>query len=200
MRKKRSSGVVYGLFLFVALFLYPCLTEAYVSFFGSSPEYRYMQKHSSKKYASRRVLVMRDFFRLQNPSVSAKAAKIYAALTERICRKYDVDPFLVAAIIVKESTVQVGAKSGIAYGLMQINWEANKKWIPRIFPTIKSRRDLLHSRPNIYVGTYMLREALRNAGGNVDHALDRYRGKSVTSYRQKIHAFYVSMTESFKKR
>ncbi len=188
------------LFAMVLCVFCPCSSHAYVSFFDATPEYGYMQKHGAKKYATRRVLVMRDFFCRQNPSLSQKAAKSYAALAERICRKYDVDPFLVAAVIAKESAVDVKAKSGIAYGLMQINWEANKKWIPRVFPTIKSRRDLLHSRPNIYVGTYMLRKALEGSRGKVDLALDSYRGKSISSYRQRIHAFYVSMVRDFQSR
>jgi soluble lytic murein transglycosylase-like protein len=186
--------------LLLAFLLLPSVCQGYTSFFGSSPEYQYMQKRYAKKYATRRVLVMRDFFLRKNPHLSPKAAKSYAALVERICRNYSVDPFLVAAVIAKESTVQVKAKSGVAYGLMQINWEANKKWIPKVFPTIKSRRNLLHSRPNIYVGTYMLQKALEKSRGSVDGALDSYRGKSITEYRRKIHALYAEMVRDFKSR
>jgi len=203
MRTKNTrffSAPLFGISLVITLFLLPSLSHAYVSFFDSTPEYGYMQKHGAKKYATRRVLVMRDFFCRQNPSLSEKAAKSYAALAERICRKYDVDPLLVAAIIAKESAVDVRAKSGIAYGLMQINWEANKKWIPKVFPSIKSRRNLLHSRPNIYVGTYMLHKALEGSRGKVDLALDSYRGKSITEYRRKIHSFYAEMVRDFKSR
>jgi len=200
MHKKGRFSPLGGVILLLGLFLLPSLCQGYLSFFDTSPEYQYMQKRYGKKYATRRVLVMRDFFARQNPNLSAKAAKSYAALVERICRNYSVDPFLVAAVIARESSVQVKAKSGIAYGLMQIHWEANKKWIPKVFPSIKSRRDLLHSRPNIYVGTYMLHKALEGSRGKIDLALDSYRGKSVTEYRRQIHAFYTEMVRDFKSR
>ena len=200
MHKKRYSPSLRRVILLLIFLSFPSICQGYTSFFGSSSEYQYMQKRYGKKYATRRVLVIRDFFLRKNPNLSPKAAKSYAALVERICRNYSVDPFLVAAVIVKESTVQVKAKSGVAYGLMQINWEANKKWIPKVFPTIKSRRNLLHSRPNIYVGTYMLQKALEKSRGSVDRALDSYRGKSITEYRRKIHAFYAEMVRDFKSR
>lgn len=167
-----------------------CQGLAYSSYFSGSSACKYMEKHRSKKYAKARVSVMSQYFRTKNPTLSKKAAGGYASLVEAISTKYKLDPFLVSSIIVKESTVRVKAKSGIAYGLMQVNWRANKKWIPKVFPTVKSASKLLRSRPNIFVGSYILRDGMKRSGGDIDRALDIYRGKNVPSYRAKIHRYY----------
>lgn len=198
---ERASRTVVWVILTVilsTLVLSPA-AESYSWVFRGSPAWNYMEKHRSRRYAKARVSVMTSYFKAKNPGISTKAARTYASLVEAISRKYGVDPFLVSSIIVKESTVKVRAKSGKAYGLMQINWKANRKWIPRVFPTIKSSSKLLHSRPNIYVGCYMLRDALKR-GGNVDKALDIYRGRSIASYRTKIHRYYSDQVDMLRKK
>nr|WP_321500533.1 transglycosylase SLT domain-containing protein [uncultured Dethiosulfovibrio sp.] len=197
MKKVRSV-----LLRLIAVILLLCLSsqgQAYSGFKGSS-SWKYMESHRSRKYAKARVAVMSHYFRTKNPALSEKAAGGYASLVDAISRKYKLDPFLVSSIIVKESTVRVKAKSGVAYGLMQVNWRANRSWIPRVFPTVKSPARLLRSRANIYVGSYILREAMQRSGGDVDRALDIYRGKNVPSYRDSIHRYYSEQVGLLKKR
>lgn len=166
--------------------------------FSGSGDYRYMLQHRAKRYAQKRVKVMQRYFCAKNARLSSNDALRYAAVVERVSRAYGVDPFLVAAIIVKESTVRRTAKSYCSYGLMQVNWDANKSWIRKKFPKVKGPRSLLHSGNNIKVGSYILKSALERSHGDVDRALNIYRGKSVASYRGKIFRYYGEMVELFR--
>lgn len=195
---KKIQRTLLAVFLIISIWIPSAW--GYQSVFRSSSSYKYMTKHRSRKYSKTRISVIAHYFRVKNPKLSSKSARTYAGLVESISRKYGVDPFLISSIIIKESTVRVKAKSGRAYGLMQINWKANRKWIPRVFPTVKSAKNLLHSKPNIYVGTYMMRQFIKKNGGNVDKALDRYRGKSLVKYRSRIHSYYSAQVKQFKKK
>ncbi len=195
MNKKRGALLLVALWSFLSAMT---VSGASADSFGSSESYRYMEQHRAKKYARKRVKVMQRYFCAKNPRLSSRNALRYAALTERNCRHYKVDPFLVAAIIVKESTVRRTARSCCSYGLMQINWDANKSWIRKKFRTVHGPGSLLHSGPNIKVGTYMMKSALERTGGNVDRALDIYRGKSHPAYRGRICRYYADMVSLFK--
>jgi len=103
-------------------------------------------------------------------------------------------------VIVRESNVQRTANNANrSFGLMQINWTANESWIKEKFPKIKSPNDLYRSENNIQVGTYILGSNLKEQNGNVDRALDRYRGKSLLSYRRSVLSHYEEITRRFKK-
>lgn len=92
--------------------------------------------------------------------------------------KFGVDPKIIAAIIVVESSARPRAVSkGGDYGLMQIRWNVHKKDIQRRFPAVKTAEDLFDPRTNVYIGTEIfaryasqrntLRGALlRYSGGN----------------------------------
>lgn len=166
--------------------------------FSASEPYRYMLHHRARKYAGKRVNVMQRYFCAKNPRLSSKDALRYAAVVERVSRSYHIDPFLVAAVIVKESTVRRTAKSSSSYGLMQVNWDANKFWIRKRFPKVKGPASLLHSGNNIKVGAFILRSGLERSAGDVDRALDIYRGKRITLYRTKIFGYYSDMVEMFR--
>jgi hypothetical protein len=173
---------------------------AYTHVVHSSSCYKYMQKHRGSGEKSKRIKAIQQYFCIKNPKLASKTARTYAILVERRSRKDKLDPFLVASIIVKESTVNRLANSGRSYGLMQVNWNANKSWIKKVFPKVRSRKDLYRSAKNIDVGCYILKKALERSGGNVDRALDRYRGKSLISYRKKVLAHYCSIVKLFRKK
>lgn len=92
--------------------------------------------------------------------------------------KFGIDPKVIAAIIVVESSVRPRAVSkGGDYGLMQIRWKVHQKDIQRRFPAVKSAEGLLDPYTNVYIGTEIfaryasqrntLRGALlRYSGGN----------------------------------
>lgn len=107
-----------------------------------------------------------------------RAPKALTNIVLEAGHKYGVDPEVIAAIIVVESSARIKAISkGGDYGLMQVRWKVHKKDIQRKFPNIKTAEDLLNPYNNIMVGTGIfaryrsqkktLREALiRYSGGN----------------------------------
>ena len=92
--------------------------------------------------------------------------------------KFGIDPKVIAAIIVVESSARPKAVSkGGDYGLMQIRWRVHQKDIQRRFPAVKTAEDLFDPHVNVYIGTELfaryssqrntLRGALlRYSGGN----------------------------------
>lgn len=171
---------------------------AYTGVFTGSSWYGYMQKHQASGEKGKRINAISRYFCQKNPKLASKTARTYAILVERTSWKYKLDSMLVAAIIVKESTVRRTACSGRSYGLMQINWNANKSWIPKVFPKVRSKKDLYRSAKNIEIGSYILKKALEKYNNNVDRALDRYRGKNLLSYRRSVMGHYSSMVKIFK--
>ncbi len=84
-----------------------------------------------------------------------------------------VSPFLVLAVIEKESSFQPGARSPVgAVGLMQVM----AKYHAQRFSTGGKRVDLAHPETNIKVGSTILREYLDASKGNLKQALSRYSG------------------------
>ena len=86
-------------------------------------------------------------------------------------KKYSVDPKIIAAIIVVESSARPKAVSkGGDYGLMQIRWKVHKRDIQRRFPSVKTAEDLLSPYNNVMIGTEILaryqlkRKTLRETG------------------------------------
>lgn len=198
MTGSRKSSILLLLTVFVLTLLISA-ASAYSGVFQDSSLYRYMQNHQESGDKDKRIKATARYFCQKNPELAPKTAKTYAILVERTSRKYHLDPILVASIIVKESTVNRVAFSGRSYGLMQINWNANKSWIPKVFPKVRSRKDLYRSAKNIEVGSYILKKALEKYHNNVDRALDRYRGKCLVSYRKAVLAHYCAIAKIFQK-
>ena len=93
-------------------------------------------------------------------------------------KKYNIDPSIIAAIIVTESSANPKAVSkGGDYGLMQIRWKVHR----RSYPQLKTATDLFNPRTNVFIGTeifaryYAQKKTLRGAllrysGGNTNMA------------------------------
>ncbi|NCC96897.1 MAG: lytic transglycosylase domain-containing protein [Synergistales bacterium] len=129
-------------------------------------------------------------FRKFNKEVSMIVGMEYAGYIIESCDQLGVhDPALIAAMIVKESTVRPGARSRYAYGLMQVNWNVHKKSIARRFPWIRTLNDLLVPRNNILVGTWIFSNYLKDNGGDVDKALHRYLGRTGSRYVRQIKGY-----------
>ncbi len=167
--------------------------------FAGSPEYRSMEGYRSAKDQQKRVQAIESYFRRVSPKVTAANASLYAGYIERYSQQYKVDPFLVAAILVKESTVKANAVSRGNYGLMQINWKANGPWIRRTF-SISDKNQVLSPDNNIRIGTCIIASKIRDTRGDVDKALDRYRGRSLLSYRNGVMKHYQAIYGLFSRR
>ena len=107
-----------------------------------------------------------------------RAPKELTSIVISVGEKFGIDPKVIAAIIVVESSVRPRAVSkGGDYGLMQIRWKVHNRDIQRRFPAVKTAEDLLDPHTNVYIGTEIfaryssqrntLRGALlRYSGGN----------------------------------
>lgn len=204
--QKRLSAKISRIALFsLLMFLFSSTAvRAYNEVFPASRYYRYMQdiyeNHNSHYCQKLRILAIASYFRDRNTDLAIKTAKTYATLVERHSRINGVDPFLTASVIVRESNVRRKANnSNRSYGFMQINWPANGSWIRKKYPGIKKPADLYRTENNLKVGTYILGSNLQKYDGNVDRTLDRYRGKSLLSYRKEVLAHYEEITRRFKK-
>ncbi len=193
MRIRFFSSLCFAMFLVLLSF---GVRQAIAAPFSSSREFKAMQSGRSPRDQRKRMQAIESFFRRTNPSLSATNASRYAGLIEKYAQHYKVDPFLVAAILVKESTVKPNAVSKGNYGLMQVNWKANGPWIRKTFP-VRTTAQLLEPENNIRIGTHILASNIQRAGGDVDKGLDRYRGRSLSSYRNSVMRNYSSIYSIF---
>ena len=110
-----------------------------------------------------------------NPSLSAKTAQNYASIIIQACEKFSQDPYVIAALVVHESTVNHKAVSkGGDYGLMQIRWKIHSKAIKQRFPKVKKAKDLFDARTNIFYGTEIFSDGMKKSGGNLNKGILLY--------------------------
>ena len=117
-----------------------------------------------------------QLFRKVNPKLSAGNAKKYSDIIIAAGKKYKQDPYVIASIIVHESTVKYNAVSkGGDYGLMQVRWRVHEKAIKAEYPRVKKASDFFDPRTNIFFGTRILSECAAKSK-DLRGALLRYSG------------------------
>lgn len=108
----------------------------------------------SEAFGNSKAENISQLFTKVNPGLSHKTAKNYSEIIIEVCKKFNQDPYVIAAIIVHESTVNNKAVSkGGDYGLMQIHWSAHSKAVKKKFPKVKNAKGLFDARINISYGT-----------------------------------------------
>ena len=123
-----------------------------------------------------------------NPRLSSSDAKKYIEIIFEACAKFNQDPYVIAGIIVHESTVNRKAVSkGGDYGLMQVRWNVHSKAIKQRFPKVKHGKDILDARVNIFFGTEIFYDCMRKSKGDVGRGLLRYSAGN-TKLRDKVLA------------
>ena len=187
----------FAILFLIPLLLFPSSGES--AFFDADRHFLSMRCLGDHKCDAPADRVIARFFREKNPRLSRETAKKYALTVVNAAREFGVDPFLVAGIIVKESTAKASAHSRGCYGLMQVKWSVHRKSIPKAFPAIRSAEDLQKPENNIRVGTYMLANFLRRHGGKVDASLDSYKGSSSSRYKNTILKYYHRMIALYHK-
>ena len=121
-------------------------------------------------------------FRFYNRNLSEDKANEYAKHVMEAAHRYSIEPSLITAIIIKESTAKAMARSKYAVGLMQVYWQLHKKTISEQFPHIRTEKILMEPRNNIMVGTWLFSKYMANCKGDVTKALRRYLGSKATQY------------------
>ena len=89
-----------------------------------------------------------------NKKLSPEGAERYAGYILHAGEKFRQDPFVIAAMIVNESSARHDAVSrGGDYGLMQVRWRVHKNDITKKYPHIREASDMLDPKDNVMVGT-----------------------------------------------
>lgn len=117
-----------------------------------------------------------QLFMRTNPKLQPASATKYVNHIMDAAKKYKQDPYVIAAMIVHESTVNYKAVSkGGDYGLMQVRWKVHEKAIKQEYPKIRKAADFFDPRTNIFFGTRILSECAAKSK-NLHGALLRYSG------------------------
>lgn len=123
-----------------------------------------------------------------NPNLSPADAKKYAEIVIEAAEKFRQDPYIIAGIIVHESTVNNKAVSkGGDYGLMQVRWKIHEKAIKQRFPNVKKAKDMFDARTNIFFGTEIFRDCMMKSDNDFQKGLMRYSAGN-TKLRDKVTA------------
>jgi soluble lytic murein transglycosylase-like protein len=147
-----------------------------------------------------KIAVIMDRFMKVNPELDEYAAGKFAEYILEASDEFGVHPFLIAAIIIKESTVRYKARSRYAYGLMQINWSAHRRGLRSSFGEIRTLNDLIQPRNNILAGTYIFSCYLDSSDGNVSEALAMYLGSSGPRYINGVMKHYKIMLAKYEEK
>ncbi|MBQ6114595.1 MAG: transglycosylase SLT domain-containing protein [Synergistaceae bacterium] len=125
-------------------------------------------------------------FTKANPRLEPVNAKKYAEIVIEASEKFKQDPYVIAAIIVHESTVNNKAVSkGGDYGLMQVRWKIHEKAIKQRFPKVKNAKDMFDARTNIMFGTEIFSDCMKKCDNDVQKGLMRYSAGN-TKMRDKV--------------
>ena len=117
-----------------------------------------------------------QLFTKTNQKLAAGTAKKYVDIVMAAAKKYKQDPYVIAAIIVHESTVNAKAVSkGGDYGLMQVRYKVHEKAIKAEYPKVKRASDMFDARTNIFFGTRILSECAAKSK-DLKGTLLRYSG------------------------
>ena len=144
--------------------------------------------HGKDNTPDRRARNIYQLFTGVNPNLSQSDAKNYAGIVIEAAEKFKQDPYVIAGIIVHESTVNNKAvSSGGDYGLMQVRWKVHEKAIKQRFPKVRRANDMFDARTNIFYGTEIFRDCMRKSDSDYQKAILRYSAGN-TKLRDKLTA------------
>jgi len=113
-------------------------------------------------------------FRVQESSIEQ-----YASYARQAGRVYNIDPYLILAIMATESSFNPRAQSRVgAQGLMQVHTKMHKKR----FKPYGSTDTVWEPKVNIQVGSSILSDYLKRYGGSERRALKAYVGAARMSH------------------
>ena len=143
---------------------------------------------AQKNAPNNRARNIYQLFMRVNPRLAEESAKKYAQIIIEAAEKFKQDPYVIAGIVVHESTVNNKAVSkGGDYGLMQVRWKVHEKAIKQRFPKVKRANDMFDARTNIFFGTEIFRDCMRKSDGDFRKGLMYYSAGN-TKLRDKVTA------------
>ena len=172
------------LLVFVSSLLIGCTSSPALAVkYEKIHETLHVKQHRAKMDAAAYI------FRYYNRNLSEDKAKEYAKYVMEAAHRYSIEPSLITAIIITESTAKVNARSRYAVGLMQVYWQLHKKTIGAQFPHIRTEKILMEPRNNIMVGTWLFSQYMLSCKGDVTKALRRYLGSKATQYVALVNKY-----------
>ncbi len=117
-----------------------------------------------------RIIELADLVEFTDPNWSSDAEKLYYPIIIKHSKRYDVDPLLVKAVIMAESSFNPNAVSHVgAQGLMQL-MPGTARYL--------GVKDSFNPEHNIQGGVKYIKKLLDRFGGNVQLALAAYNAGS----------------------
>lgn len=131
-----------------------------------------------KVSSSSKAQKISSLFMKINPALTKTIADKYASYVIEAAEKFNQDPYVIAAIIIHESTVNNKAVSkGGDYGLMQVRWKVHEKSIKQRFPNVKKSKDIFDAKTNILYGTEIFSQCMAKTN-DTKQALLKYSAGS----------------------
>ena len=152
----------------------------------------------AEKKRKARLTCISDLFLRYNKKLSREGAMKYAEYIVQAGEKFGQDPFVIAAMIVNESSARHDAVSrGGDYGLMQVRWRVHRKDITKKYPHIREASDMLNPKDNVLVGTEIF-SRYRASAPDLRGGLLRYSAGNKKLAR-KIFAVLEGLESSYHK-
>jgi soluble lytic murein transglycosylase-like protein len=151
----------------------------------------------TKKINEARRKSIAALLRHYNKKLSEDEAYDYAVFIMQTCEKFELDPFVIAAMVVLESSARSDAVSrGGDYGLMQVRWRVHQKKIRNKYPHIEKAKDMLNPKDNLLVGIEIFSTYYATAKQDVRGALMYYTAGN-KRHADKVFALLAKLEESY---
>ena len=165
--------------------------------FAKTPQISSSQEKNREKHRKAQCKSIANLLQRYNRNLNDQAALKYAGYILQACERFDQDPFVVAAMIVNESSARHDAVSkGGDYGLMQVRWRVHRKSIVKKYPHIKDAKGILDPEYNVLVGTEILARYCV-AANNLRDGLMRYSAGN-KKLADKVFAALKGLQNSYK--
>jgi len=140
------------------------------------------------------------FLRRHNRGLTNEQVNKYAVLIKEACEKFGQDPFIIAALVVAESTGRSNVVSrGGDYGLMQVRWRVHQRRIRDRYPHIAQANDILNPKYNLLIGTEIFTTYRASANQDIRGALLRYSGGS-RRLADRVFRLAAQLEQSYQER
>ena len=161
----------------------------------ASTDHDVIRKQNEAKRKSIAALLQR-----YNKKLSDEKAYEYAILIIQTSEKFRQNPFVIAAMVVNESSARPDVISrGGDYGLMQVRWRVHHKKIKKQYPHVTKANDILNPKVNLLVGTEIFSIYRDTANKDVREALIYYTGGN-HAHADKVFATIAQLEKSYKER
>ena len=138
-----------------------------------------------------------SLLRRYNRKLGEEKAYEYAILIIQVSEKFRQNPFVIAAMVVNESSARHDVVSrGGDYGLMQVRWRVHQKKIKKQHPSVTKAKDILDPKINLLVGTEIFSVYRETANEDTREALMYYTAGN-KQHADKVFAVLAQLEKSY---